>query len=227
LIIDNARIIQELEKVIGDIDSVYEAAMNVVGPASPWRKMGPAERATMITRAETVIDRYSDTSSVHRRAMNDWLDENGRFDWETLPTFQGILRALRDDYQSGYAIRVEDLVHRDTFDNFIDMADYLVSEGYSDQGLITATGVLEQRLRSMAATHSVPIKGPKGEYRPASAINQDLHSAGAYRGKAELHLVNAWLAMRNEPAHGNFDKVHMGQASKVIREIRDFLARYP
>jgi hypothetical protein len=62
---------------------------------------------------------------------------------------RGTLQALRDDYESGYLQSVVELVHADIFADFLDMADYLIQQGYKDPAAVVAGSVLEEHLRKL------------------------------------------------------------------------------
>jgi hypothetical protein len=46
---------------------------------------------------------------------------------------RGILLALRNDYESSYLESVVELIHKDLFADFLDMADYLLQQGYKSR----------------------------------------------------------------------------------------------
>ena len=48
----------------------------------------------------------------------------------------GILRALRTDYDAGNLQSVIELIHADVFADFLDMADYLLQQGYKDAAAV-------------------------------------------------------------------------------------------
>jgi hypothetical protein len=62
---------------------------------------------------------------------------------------QGVLRALRADYEAGRLQSFQELVHADLFSDFLEMAEYFLQEGYKDPAAVIAGGVLEQHLRKL------------------------------------------------------------------------------
>ena len=67
----------------------------------------------------------------------------------------GTLKALRDDYEAGHIQTVRELIHGETFSDFLDMASHLLSEKYKDAAAVIAGGVLEQHLRALCVKHRV------------------------------------------------------------------------
>jgi hypothetical protein len=45
--------------------------------------------------------------------------------------------------------------------------------------------------------------------------------------KLEQKSVTSWLALRNEAAHGNYDRYTIEQVYGLLRDVRDFLIRHP
>ena len=61
----------------------------------------------------------------------------------------GILAALRTDYASGYMQTVEELIRADLFQDFLGMAEELVSKGYKDAAAVIAGGAPQEHLRKL------------------------------------------------------------------------------
>ena len=57
-------------------------------------------------------------------------------------------------------------------------------------------------------------------------MNADLVGAGVY-GKNEQKMVSAWLAIRNDAAHGKYNAYSHQQVSLYQAGIRDTVARSP
>jgi hypothetical protein len=75
--------------------------------------------------------------------------------YHNLGSIAGTLKALRHDYEAGYLITVRELIHGETFANFLDMASHLLTEGYKDAAAVIAGGTLEQHLGALCAKHKV------------------------------------------------------------------------
>jgi hypothetical protein len=134
----------------------------------------------------------------------------------------GILSALRADYEAGRLRSFEELIHADLFSDFLEMAEYLLDEGYKDPAAVIAGGVLEEHLRKLCGKHGVTIPAkPK-----LDTMNADLARAGAYN-KNDQKQVTAWAARRNDAAHGNYSNYGHAEVKLMVAGIRDFISRNP
>jgi hypothetical protein len=70
------------------------------------------------------------------------------------------------------------------------------------------------------------MKGPKGEPKKAESPNADLHKSGVYT-LSEQKQVTAWLGMRNDAAHGEYDKVLAGAVQVMIDGVKHFINIHP
>jgi hypothetical protein len=135
---------------------------------------------------------------------------------------QGILRALRADYEAGRLQSFQELIHGDLFSDFLEMAEYFLQEGYKDPAAVIAGGVLEEHLRKLCGKQGVTIPAkPK-----LDTMNADLAKARAYN-KNDQKQVTAWAGLRNDAAHGNYKNYGDGEVKLMVAGIRDFLSRNP
>src|SRR6266498_1207110 len=136
----------------------------------------------------------------------------------------GVATALRDDLKAGWLESVVELVHADTYSDFLEMAEELLSKGYKDAAAVIAGSSLEVHLKSLCVKHGV-VTEVNGKPKKADMMNADLAKAGAY-GKLEQKQITAWLGLRNSAAHGEYDKYDPNAVDHLIRGIRDFMVKY-
>lgn len=139
---------------------------------------------------------------------------------------RGILLALRSDYEAGYLQSVIELVHADTFADFLEMADYLLQQGYKDPAAVVTGSVLEAHLRKLCDKQSIAIVKTDGTPKKADALNAELTAAGAYT-KLDQKNVVAWLDLRNKAAHGHYSEYNKEQVALMLQNVRDFASRFP
>jgi hypothetical protein len=139
---------------------------------------------------------------------------------------RGMLGALRSDYESGYLESVVELVHADIFADFLEMADYLLQQGYKDPAAVVGGSVLEAHLRKLCDKHGIPVIKPDGSPKAANTLNSELAGANVY-SKLDLKSVTAWQDLRNQAAHGKYTEYTMGQVTVMLQWVRDFASRYP
>lgn len=161
--------------------------------------------------------------------VKDFETEVGRGYTSEAKAGQGILRAVREDVVNGYLTTIRELIHADVFSDFLDMANYLLAEGYKDPAAVLAGGVLEEHLRQLCKKHSVDVEihtgsGPRP--KNADTMNAHLAKAGVY-SVLEQKSVTAWLDLRNKAAHSKYSEYDRNQVESFIGALPDFMARNP
>lgn len=139
---------------------------------------------------------------------------------------QGIAKSLLADAQAGMLENLTALVHAETFVDFIEMAEYLLSEGYKDAAAVIAGSSLESHLRNLGRRFSIPVETPEGKPLKSDRINADLASGDVYN-KLDQKNVTAWLDLRNKAAHGHYTEYSNQQVELLCAAIRDFVTRNP
>lgn len=107
------------------------------------------------------------------------------------------MHALRDDYALGGLTAVEEIVHADLFDDFLDMAGELLSKGFTGPAAVLAGTVLEEQLRKLAAKHRLAVADEKGRPRSAESLSQDLRKVGVLT-EVQRKSVIAWMKRNHE-----------------------------
>lgn len=122
------------------------------------------------------------------------------------------------------------LIAADIFSNILEMADYLLSDGYKDAAAVLVGGSLEGHLRNLCPRHGVDTHyvDPKGDSKPkkAEVMNQDLYKAQAY-ALGDLKQITSWLNLRNDAAHGHYDKYVREQVRLMLDGVQNFIVRVP
>jgi len=137
----------------------------------------------------------------------------------------GIISQLKQDLDDGYLSTTRELLHAETFADFLEMAAHLLSEGYKDAAAVIADSSLEVHLQNFAAKHSLPFE-LNGKPKKADLLNSEPASAIAY-SKLDQKNVTAWLDLRNKAAHGNYQDYSKTQVELLVSQIRDFMSRVP
>jgi hypothetical protein len=181
----------------------------------------------VITLACATINRLAPPGSAYldhmQRILADPMRKLGKSNAAVVASrLEGVLKALRADYESGCLQTFQELVHADLFSDFLEMAEYFLEEGYKDPAAVMAGGVLEEHLRKLCQKHGITLAA-----RPKlDTMNADLAKAGAY-GKNEQKQVTAWAGIRNEAAHANYGNYSAEQVKLMVAGIRDFITRNP
>lgn len=210
------------------------ARYEVLRKASKYEDMsdiGNAAASEFVTAAmAAIVDIAGAHSQYALQAQATLAKYSPSYITEAVPHFAGIVKALRSAINSGYLTSVQELIHAELFSDFLQMASYLLDEGYKDPAAVLAGGVLEEHLRKLCTRSGIPIEAPdaRGIVRPrkAEALNTDLAGNGVY-SKLDQKNVTAWLDLRNKAAHGQYAEYTAQQVELFVQAILDFLARNP
>jgi hypothetical protein len=184
-----------------------------------------ADITSVVTLMRDCIQRFAPANSEYIRSMNGFVDSFGRSSGMLAPEVAGVLIALRAAYASGYLTTISELIHADLFSDFIQMAEYLLSEGYKDPAAVIIGSVLEEHLRQLCVKNGLPTTaGVKP--KKADQLNGDLANASVY-SKLDLKAVISWLDLRNKAAHGKYGDYSKEQVQLMIQGIQDFMTRNP
>lgn len=214
--------------VLTQIDTLVEDYQTIIRQAEygNYDNISGITAAEFLTRAAGVIERFAPVDSAYRQSISLTYQGYEHLYPGKINSYVGALKALRADYEAGTLRSITELVHADVFGDFLEMADYLLSEGYKDPAAVIAGTVLEGQLRKLCDKNSIPTHKTTGEPKKADAINAELAGANVYT-KLDLKNVTAWLDLRNKAAHGHYAEYTKEQVALLIQSIRDFITRNP
>jgi len=131
----------------------------------------------------------------------------------------GILRAAKEDIESGVLHKVVDIVSAEIFDDFLDMAEYLLENKYKDPAASLIGAVLENELRRMCRGNDIPVKSDDN----IGSLNQKLFQKPVY-GKPQMRQISIWQAIRDSADHGKFEDYNAESVKNMLEGVRNFLA---
>jgi len=137
----------------------------------------------------------------------------------------GVLKGLRGELDNGWLDDLRGIVSAEIFTDFIGMAEHLLDEGYKDPAAVIIGSVLEGHLRTLSQKHELPIAQLReGKEVPikADTLNASLYKANVYNLTRQKSVV-AWLDLRNNAAHGNFQEYSQEQVKLMYLGVLDFL----
>lgn len=181
-----------------------------------------------IAMATSAIDAVAGEKSAYARTADRILKGDYGVDVKARQITQvvhGLQVAVREDLLTSTA----ELIHAEVFADFLEMAAHLQSMGYKDAAAVIAGSTLEAHLRQLATKHNVPLEFDRnGEMKPkkADTLNAELTAATAY-SKLDQKNVVAWLALRNNAAHGQCNAYSKEQVGLMLDGIRNFMTRLP
>ncbi len=137
----------------------------------------------------------------------------------------GILKAVRDELAGGWLTSTKGLISGEIFADFLEMAQHLLDEAYKDAAAVIAGSVLEEHLRQLCQKHSIDL-AQGGRPKKADTLNAELAKSGVY-GKLEQKEVTVWQDLRNNAAHGHYNKYTREQVTMMLQGISSFMTRVP
>lgn len=181
----------------------------------------PAKLTELLASAQAAVTRYAPAGSAYRDEVNF---EGGHVaDSYRLQCLIGAVQALREDYKAGALTPIQELIRAEVFDDFLEMAEHLLDQGYKDPAAVVIGSVLEQHLKRLCDRVKIPTD-LNGKPKKADLLNSELAAKKVYE-KLDQKSVTAWLGLRNDAAHGDYDKYAAEQVKLLLLGVRDFLNR--
>ncbi|MFE5008054.1 hypothetical protein ACFRJ3_26090 [Streptomyces sp. NPDC056696] len=216
--IDIGRTVEQLDELI----ETYAALLR----KSKWDDASdlPSESRVLLHRLDSAINRVTVPNSIQRKQLE--LYGNERETSFKLAEYVGVAEALRDDLKAGWTESFTEQVHADTHGDYLDMAENLLTSGHKDAAAVIAGTALEVHVRALCVKHGVDIEESNGSPKKATTMNADLKKAGVYATLQEKQ-VTAWMDLRNQAAHGNYEKYDLSEVRLLSVGVRGFMIKYP
>ena len=159
-------------------------------------------------KAATQVQRFNSLRSGHCLHVADMV---------------GIFKAVEHDIKSGMLSDFRSLVQAEIFADFLDMAEHLLREGYKDASAVLLGAVLEDSLRKIAGTNGVAVLSSKGKPLTLDPLNAALAKKGVYNALVQKQITS-WANLRNDAAHGHFDRYDSDQVQQMLLFVQKFCA---
>jgi hypothetical protein len=140
---------------------------------------------------------------------------------------RGILTAAKREIDGGWIFNLRSLVSADIFSDFMEMAEYLLSEGYKDPAAVMIGSILEEHLRQLCLRNGISIviiKDEKTIAKKADLLNNELGTANVYN-KLDQKSITSWLDLRNKAAHGKYDEYDKLQVELLRQGVMNFISK--
>ena len=137
----------------------------------------------------------------------------------------GIFKAVEHDIKSGMLTNFRSLIQAEIFSDFLDMAEHLHREGYKDAAAVLLGAVLEDSLRKVADANGVSPLNSKGKPLTLDPLNAALAKQGVYNALVQKQITS-WANLRNDAAHGHFERYDPAQVQQMLLFVQKFCADY-
>ena len=210
----------QLQAVIAE----YESALSESRHTDGSDVLSQTHVTDLATRCISAIERIVGCHSPYYRQVEGIRAQNTH-SWDRLASLVGVTKALLSDIQNDYLISFEELLHADVFGDFLEMAAHLIERDYKDAAAVLIGSTLEVHINKLCDKYGVITRSGQ-KTKKADTLNADLVKAGAYT-KLDQKNVTAWLGLRNDAAHGNYNAYSMDQVRLFVGSIQDFITRHP
>lgn len=209
-------VVTQLNKLIAESDAIFSN--------NRWYFDNQAVAAgnVLYNRLASAVERIAPPSSSYVKQLSKVRPHNVQMKF---PEAYAIARALRDDLQAGWVESVIELVHADTYSDYLEMAEALLGKGYKDPAAVITGTSLEVHIRALCVKNGVTI-AVAGQPKKAETMNADLKKASVYDGLQQKQ-VTAWMDLRNKAAHGKYADYDKNQVRLFIDGVQAFMMKYP
>jgi len=139
-----------------------------------------------------------------------------------MPRCFGILKSAYEDFKSGLLEDTKALITAEVFTDFIEQAEYLLSEDYKLPAAVLMRGVLEDSLRTL---YNKEIRIPFPNKPKLEWMNAELVKAGIYNKNVQKQ-VTAWAGIGNSAAHMKINEFSETDVKNMISGIINFNATF-
>ena len=133
----------------------------------------------------------------------------------------GVLKATKDDYEHGYLFETRVLIEAEVFDDLLQQAEHLLTNGYYGPAAVLAGSVLEDGLRKLCQRKNVSLP-TKLTIEP---MNVQLAKAGVYNSLIQKKITTI-ADIRNKSAHGKWNEFNVKDVEQMITQVRSFMEEF-
>jgi hypothetical protein len=132
----------------------------------------------------------------------------------------GVLSAAAENIARGWTWEYREILHAEVFDDFLEMAEHLLSGGYFVAAVVLAGATLEDHLRKLSQKHELPVVDSVAKMNEALR-QQDVYPQSTWRS------ISSWYDLRTDAAHGKERDYAHQEVQLMISGVRDLISRYP
>jgi len=211
-----------IDRILGRLDSLISVGEKVLGT------LRPRSSYVGLWADEGIFRQWRTSCLAFLNALPSEYIYRGEFEncctrgyEDDVKKGVAVLRAAKDDVEGGYLQKVETLVSASIFSDFLEMAKHLLDNGYKDPAASLIGAVLEDGLRRMCVSNTLPVKSGDN----ISSLNQKLADKDVYN-RLQQREIEAWNKLRDYADHGHFDEYNIEKVNDMLDSVRKFLADY-
>lgn len=234
--LEKSEIIQTINNTIEKYKD-WENSVSIIKRSNPWEihtllietiwQCSP-ENSSFRRNAKYVVDRSLD-QYYNYNFQHGFCDKDKLF--EDIEDLFAILSALKKAYDDNLLSSVQQRIHADIFEDFIEIAENFLqeSEKLKCPAAVMLGSILESHIRKLCEKNGIVtsiLKGEKEKFRHLHDMNVDLVKKGVYNTLNQKQ-IDFWYGIRSEAAHGNDNGYSKQQVDEMLSGIRRFISDYP
>ncbi|HJP95748.1 MAG TPA: hypothetical protein VJ843_00055 [Candidatus Saccharimonadales bacterium] len=227
----NEKVYKLIEEEINDLITIGERLLELARKSDNGLGAEHISQATTwVSRSGQLLKRLYDRDSQHVESFQrviskyDFTNLHGNY-YVHLCEVIGILKAIQHELKRGLIVDLKKLLQASIFADFLEMAEYLLSEGYKDASAVMVGAVLEDSLRKLADENKIPTTSANGRPLTIDPINIALAKASVY-GPLVQKQITTWADLRNSAAHGHYNNYDEHQVKQMLIFVQKFCADY-
>src|SRR3989339_1034672 len=200
----NEKILQKYIQLINDVDSSIRVACD------GWPDTTVVSR--VVTEAMNLIKKTCGEASDHYIRLKE-ITKGDNYHPDNATQYKGVIEAAYNDYRDGFA-NLDFFVRAEIFEDFLSMAEYLLSEGYYVPAASLVGGVLEDFLRKLCDKNVVSYQTKT----KINSLNVDLAKAGVYTALVSKEII-AKADIRNNADHGKPNAFNKQDVEDMVKWV--------
>ncbi|WP_073948799.1 hypothetical protein [Streptomyces kebangsaanensis] len=212
----------DVEKMIQQLSFLLSAGYRYATDTS-WAGGDSRDPTVIGNRIASAIERTALPGSSYIRQLKSTHPLPQPYRYQEI---YAVAQGLHDDLVAGWYESMVELVHADTYSDYLEMADELLGAGYKDPAAVITGTSLEVHVRALCVKHGVNTELSSGTPKKADVMNADLKKADVYDGLRQKQIT-AWMDLRNKAAHGDYQSYDGHQVRMFIDGVRDFMLKHP
>ena len=165
---------------------------------------------------------FSMFQSVVKKPDFNFMHSNN---YENVANIVGILKGVQHEVENGLLTSLRSLIQAEIFSDFLEMAEYLLGEGYKDASAVLLGAVLEDSLRKIADSNGIDTFNAKGKPLSIEPLNASLRKNEVY-GPLIQKQITSWANLRNDAAHGHHDRYDHDQTKQMLLFVQKFCSDF-
>lgn len=225
----NEKITQHFEELITEGQEIIELTSNF----SRYDYLEGTDIARVnswVIRSGQLIKNICTEDSIYYSRIQTILKDDtfSQINDENIPQISillGCVEGVYSDYKKGLINSIRNFLRAEIFNDFLEMGEYLLEEGYKDAAAVIIGSILEDALRKLAVQNKISIKKSSGQLKTMEPLNQELGKIKFY-DKFIQKQVTSWADLRNNAAHGHYSKYDNDQVHMMLLFVQKFCSDY-